>query len=298
MAELPADLITSGMLLSGMLFLLTEWGWLMKTNNTFRALILIFTVVGAAQGQSLERKVLWGEIAYIAHRGESGSAPENTLAAFRLAWELNADAVELDIHLSKDNRIVVIHDANTKRTSGQDFIVKNTDSELLRELDVGSFKDSFFKGERIPFLEEAIALIPPEKKLIIELKSGTDVLPFLQTIVIESGRIGQLVFIAFDWQTIVDAKHMFPHNPCYWLSSNKIEINTKISEAAAAGLDGLDLHFSAIDENLINRARQLKLDVMAWTVDNPEEAKRLIALGVKGITTNRTTFLRSQIAEK
>src|SRR5512145_1354795 len=114
----------------------------MKTNNTFRALILILAITGTVQAQSPEHKVNLEKIAFIAHRGESGSAPENSLAAFRLAWEVNADAVELDIHLSKDNRIVVIHDANTKKTSRQHFIIKNTDSEVLRKLDVGSFKDS------------------------------------------------------------------------------------------------------------------------------------------------------------
>jgi glycerophosphoryl diester phosphodiesterase len=257
----------------------------------------------------IERKVHWGKVKlnvhnpesdtmyFIAHRGESGSAPENTLAAFRLAWERNADAVELDIHLSKDNRIMVIHDGNTRRTSGKDFIVKDTDSDVLRTLDVGSFKDSIFRGEKIPFLEEAIDMIPSGKKLVIEIKSGADVLPWLGKLARGSEKAGQLVFIAFDWQVILEARNMFPDNPCYWLSSNKAEIIKKLGDAAAAGLTGLDLFHKVIDQDLMDRARALNLDIMAWTVDDQAEAKRLTELGVRALTTNQTGFLRTQIIE-
>jgi len=239
----------------------------------------------------------FGQTDFIAHRGESGLAPENTLAAFRLAWELNADAVELDIHVSKDNRVMVIHDGNTKRTSGKDLEVKNTLSDDLRKLDVGLFKDSAYRYEKIPFLEEAIAIIPKNKNLVIEIKSGEDVLPALEMIVTTTGKKEQLVFIAFGWNTILETKKLFPKNRCYWLSNNKKEVLEKMEDVAAAGLTGLDLHFLVIDEALMQKARQLNLDVIAWTVDNPVEAKRLSNLGVKSITTNRTAWLRSQMTE-
>src|SRR4030042_6528931 len=90
-----------------------------------------------------------GQVEIIAHRGASYLAPENTVASSMLAWELCSDAVEVDIYLSKDNRIMCIHDSNTKRTSGQDYVVKETDSGVLRKLDVGLFKDSKYKGEKI-----------------------------------------------------------------------------------------------------------------------------------------------------
>ena len=77
----------------------------------------------------------------IAHRGESFDAPENTLAAVNLAWERGADAVEIDVQLSKDNKIVVIHDENTKRTGGRNKLVKNQTLKELKELDVGIYRD-------------------------------------------------------------------------------------------------------------------------------------------------------------
>ena len=238
-----------------------------------------------------------GQVELIAHRGESGQAPENTLAAFRLAWESNADAVELDIHLSKDNRIMVIHDAGTKRTSGENFMIRETGSEILRKLDVGSFKDSLYKGEKIPFLDEVLPIIPSGKKLVIEIKSGADVLPALETLVQQFDKKEQLVFIAFGWEVIVKLKQLFPENKCYWLSSNKKEILDKIDAAVAANLDGLDLHYAAIDKDLMEKAAHANLEVIVWTVDDPAEAKRLIDLGIKGITTNRTAWLRPQLKQ-
>src|SRR5688572_23716502 len=77
----------------------------------------------------------------VAHRGESADAPENTLAAFKLAWERGVRAVELDVHLTKDDRLVVIHDADTKRTAGEKHVVKESLMEDLRQFDVGKWKN-------------------------------------------------------------------------------------------------------------------------------------------------------------
>lgn len=96
----------------------------------------------------------------IGHRGASHDAPENTLAAFKLGWEQGADAVELDIWLTKDGKIVCLHDADTKRTTG--VLKKAADSTLaeLRTLDAGTWKDAKWRGEKIPTLTEALAAIP------------------------------------------------------------------------------------------------------------------------------------------
>ncbi|NSW95450.1 MAG: hypothetical protein HPY62_12150 [Bacteroidales bacterium] len=142
------------------------------------------------------------QVEIIAHRGASFDAPENTVSAVKLAWEQGADAVETDIWLSKDNRIVCIHDANTKRTTGADYTIKETDSETLRSLDAGSFKDTRFKGEKIPFLEEVLAEVPRGKGLVIEIKCGREVIPILKKVLDKSGRNKNISIIAFDFQTI------------------------------------------------------------------------------------------------
>ena len=85
----------------------------------------------------------------IAHRGASHDAPENTLASVELGYEQGADAVEIDIHLSKDNRIMVNHDKDTKRTAGNNLTIKDSNSAELRKLDVGSWKNKKYKGEKM-----------------------------------------------------------------------------------------------------------------------------------------------------
>lgn len=235
------------------------------------------------------------QIEIIAHRGASYDAPENTVASVRLAWEQGADAVETDIWLSKDNRILCIHDANTKRTTGADYLVNETESETLRTLDAGSFKDPQYKGEKIPFLEEILAEVPKGKGLVIEIKCGREVIPILKKTLVKSGRNKNISIIAFDFQTITEAKSAFSGIPCYWLCSNADLYKKNINLAVAAGLDGVSLNNKIITEEISHQLKKLNLQLYAWTVDDDEEAKRLVKLGVKGITTNRPGWLRQRI---
>jgi len=234
---------------------------------------------------------------FIAHRGASFVAPENTLTAAKLGWELGADAVEIDIHISADNQVMVIHDKTTKRTCGETYTVNTTNSEELRKLDAGSRKDKKYKGENIPFLSEIILAIPEDKKLVVEIKCGSEVIPFLKKIIEEFGKSGQIIFISFGWQTILDAKNAFPDNNCYWLSYLKPGLKKKMNQAREFGLEGINLRHTIIDENLMSFANELNLEVFTWTVDDPIEAKRLIELGVSQITTNRPVWLKNEVAK-
>ncbi len=234
---------------------------------------------------------------FSSHRGSSLEAPENTIPSVLLGWEQGAEGVEIDIHLSKDNRLMVIHDGNTKRTSGMDYQVEDTHSDILRKLDVGAFKGEKFKGEKIPFLEEVIAVIPSGKRLIIELKSGTDCLPLLKKVIKKSKNKQDLRLIAFDFQTITAAKKMFPHVNCHWLLSGKEGLENKIVKAADNNLDGLDIRHSDIDKDVVAFAHKNKLKVLAWTVDDPSEALRLIDLGVDEIESNCVSCLKMRMAE-
>jgi glycerophosphoryl diester phosphodiesterase len=231
----------------------------------------------------------------IAHRGSSFTSPENTVAAAKLAWEQDADAVELDIYLSHDNRVMVMHDSNTKRTTGQTYPISETSSDVLRTLDAGSWKSDQYKGEKIPFLEEMIATMPANKKMVIEIKCGIEVLPALQQVVEECGKKDQLIFIAFGWEIILAAKQFFPSNKCYWLSSSATEVSAKMNKAAQKGLDGINLNYKIVDLETVNKAKELSLEVFSWTIDDLEVAKRLIQFGVSGITTNRPDLIRQSI---
>lgn len=240
---------------------------------------------------------LFAQPYYIAHRGASYLAPENTVASAQLAWELGADAVEIDIYLSSDNKIMVIHDNNTKRISGNkdNLLVRSTTSDRLRRVDAGLWKGEQFKGEKIPFLSEIIETVPEGKILVVEIKCGSEIIPELKKCIASSGKEEQMVFISFGWETIIDTKEAFPGNKCYWLSSDKSVLKKKIKEVAGNGLTGVNLHYSVIDKKIVRSAKAKGLDVLSWTIDDPAEAKRLIGIGVYGITTNRPAWLKNQL---
>src|SRR4051812_564859 len=142
-------------------------------------------------------------IEIIGHRGASYDAPENTVASFKLGWEQQADADELDIYLSKDGQVVVMHDASTKRTAGLDRKIVDQTLEELKTLDAGSWKGPQWKGEKIPTLAEALATMPEGKRFFIEIKTGPEILPALEKVLKESGKKPeQLVIIGFGYEAV------------------------------------------------------------------------------------------------
>lgn len=240
---------------------------------------------------------LLGQQTFIAHRGASYLAPENTVAAANLAWELGADAVEIDVYLTKDNRVMALHDKNTRRTTGgkKSLAIKDTPSLVLRDLDVGSWKDEKYKGEKIPLISEIIETVPDGKNLVVEIKTGSEILPHLRREIEKSGKLDQMIFICFGWKTILDTKKEFPENACYWLSSLKQGLKKKMEKAAEAGLEGVNLNYKIIDEDVVQMAKELNLEVLTWTVNDPETAKKMTKLGVTGITTDRPKWLKQEM---
>ncbi len=244
------------------------------------------------------------KVAYIAHRGASHLAPENTVASANLAWEKKADAVEIDVYLSQDGKIVVIHDGTTKRTGGTELKVAASTAQQLRQLDVGSFKDAAYAGERIPLLEEVIATVPPQRKLFVEIKCGPDVLAPLQKMIEQSGKCDQIVIIAFDFETVKASKKRMPDIPTYWLVGTRKDKETEtwiphstklVDDLAGTGLDGLNVHWAGVTEEFAKAVHDAGLGLYVWTVNDPVEAARLAKLGVQGITTDRPGWLRGQL---
>jgi glycerophosphoryl diester phosphodiesterase len=241
----------------------------------------------------------------IAHRGASHDAPENTLAAFKLAWEQKADAVELDIWLTKDGKIVCLHDDNTKRIAGRDHKVADQMLAELRVLDAGKWKSRQWVGEKIPTLDEALATIPNGKRLFIEIKCGPEMLPELERVFNASGKKPQqLVIIAFSFTVASLVKAKFPAIEVSWLYNWKKDTGDKftrdqlITKAREAKLDGLDVQFKGpIDAAFVTKVKSAGLKLYVWTVDQPVTAKQLMAAGVDGITTNRPEWLRQKLAE-
>lgn len=233
----------------------------------------------------------------IAHRGASGRAPENTLAAVRLAWEMDADAVEVDIHGTADGRAVVIHDPTTRRTTGVPGRVAARTLAQLQSLDAGSFHDPIWQGERIPALREVLATVPSGKRLVIELKAGPELLAPLEEDLAATGLPhAQVVLIVFDRDLAVLAKSRLPAVGVLWLGDPRRRalhrrpsgvVRRMAAQAREFGLDGVDLFaHRCLNARLVDEIHALGLLVFVWTVNRPRPCERLLRAGVDGITTN------------
>ena len=239
----------------------------------------------------------------IAHRGASQDAPENTLAAFQQAWEQGADAIELDIHLSKDGKIAVIHDKDTARVAGVKHEVARLTWEELQTIDVGSHKNPSFRNERIPTLEPILARVPEGKRALIEIKCGPEILPELQRVIsVSTLKPKQVAIIAFDAEILRQSKMRMPALSHYLLVDYKRDalgrppkVTSAIQRAKAAGLDGLSIkHEWPIDPKFVKLVKSEGLHLIAWTVNDTAAAKRLTDAGVDGITTDRPGWLRKE----
>lgn len=240
----------------------------------------------------------------VAHRGASHDAPENTLASIRLAWRQNADAAEFDIYLSRDGKVVVLHDKDTKRVAGVDRPVAEQTLAELRQLDVGRWKGPRFAGERIPTLAEMLAAVPPGKRVFIEVKTGAEIVPALCRD-LDAARLkpAQTAVISFNAEVIAAVKRARPELQAYWIVSLKPAKGKRpptaeavIERAKAARADGVDLSASeALDRDYAAKVKAAGLQLHVWTVNDAAVARRMHALGVASITTDRPGWLRERL---
>ena len=244
----------------------------------------------------------------IGHRGASYEAPENTLASIQLAWEQHADAVEFDVYLSRDGQIVLIHDKDTERTGGLKKGVVEQTADELRQLDVGRWKDPRYTGERIPLLSEALATIPTDKRVFIEVKCGPEIVPELKRVLAASRKpAAATAIISFQAPVIAACKQALPQCKAYWIVGLKRDKVTGEWPHTAASLiktakelhaDGLDLQaVELIDRPFGEAIRQAGLELCVWTVNDVRLARAMLAAGVQGITTDRPGWLRAELAK-
>ena len=235
----------------------------------------------------------------IAHRGASYDAPENTLASIRLAWEQGADAVEVDVHLSCDNRVVVIHDADTKRIAGVKRLVRKLTFADLQKLDCGRWKSPKFAGERLALLEDVVATIPSGKRMLVEIKTGPEIVPHFPPVPTN------VAPISFDLEAVTAMKAVRPELQCYWVVGWRRDWKRggwlpkpaqMIDQALAKNLDGLDVGANGpVTAAFLKKAHAAGLKVYVWTVDSIPKARRLRAAGIDGIATNRPGWMRANL---
>ena len=225
----------------------------------------------------------------IAHRGASAHAPENTMAAFQLAMDIHADGIELDVMLSKDGHVVVVHDNTVDRTTNGSGRVKDMTLEELKSLDAGG-------GEKIPTLEEVFDRFGGQCLINIELKNYSSIFDSLPLDVAKLVKLHDLsdsvLLSSFNAFNLPRVRRR--------LAGVKLGLITDSGKARNwiwrfFHYDSLHPYFSDVDEVLVSALHAKGKQINVWTVDDPDEIRRLASLDVDGIITNDPVLARETL---
>ena len=248
------------------------------------------------RGRRLGRVSHLGDIEIIGHRGYAARAPENTLVSLDAALTAGAPAVEFDVHVASCGTPVVIHDETLDRTTDGDGPVSRQTVEQLRTLDAGTWFDPGFAGERIPTLAETLDRVAgrahhiyPEVKGIRE---PSDIDGIVQ-IVRDSAMSARTTFISIDWSILEHIRARDADMRIGFIVETADLFAEALSRAVADPAAILDLnHEIALeDPSVVKRAKDEGVEVVTWTVNEPDEATRLRQAGVAGFTTDHVDRL-------
>ncbi|MCY3740579.1 MAG: glycerophosphodiester phosphodiesterase family protein [Candidatus Poribacteria bacterium] len=224
----------------------------------------------------------------IAHRGASGSAPENTLAAFKKALEIGVDAVELDLHGTADGEIVVIHDSTLDRTTDLHGRINETTLETIQNADAGGWFDTEFAGEPIPTLTEALACIGKETIAVLEIKD-----PLIAEAVVakihETHTLDVVVVISFYTAVLQTIRALEPRIATGWLIGNSDKHVSPIQLCQQLGELGsslLNVNHELITAEFAYEVLRRGVALWCWTVDDIARMREMQRFGVQGITSN------------
>ncbi len=237
----------------------------------------------------------------VAHRGASGHAPENTIAAFQLALDTNVDGIELDVHMALDGSIVVIHDSTVDRTTNGKGRVGKMTLEQLKSVDAGSWFNAAFpqkarsgyEGQRIPTLSEVMELVRGRARLYIEMKSPDLYPDSLQPELLRIVRLHEMehdvVFLSFNRRALRKMRHLDAGIPTALLISRLVGDPVKAAVSLGAGTA---VSYKLLAPTLVRKIRSAGLGLITWTVDNSEDIARMIDAGVDAIITNYPDRMR------
>jgi glycerophosphoryl diester phosphodiesterase len=227
----------------------------------------------------------------IAHRGASGTFPENTLSAFRAAIDAGADMCELDVQLTRDGAVVVIHDDTVERTTDGNGEVAKLTLEELKRLDAGAkFKGGAIKGERIPTLDEVFDVTAGKCGLNIELKAA-GVEAQVAQIMQARNAFGDSIVSSFNWDYLKNIQQLHFNIRVGLLAEEKpVDL---MMNAVAMRAHSINPRWDMVTADLCKAAHERGLMVYTWTVDSDARMRALIECGVDGIMTNFPERLRT-----
>jgi len=226
-----------------------------------------------------------------AHRGASAHAPENTIASFELAIQQGADGLELDVKLSADGQVVVIHDQTVDRTTGESGRVKDLSAKDLRALDVGSFFSKEYSGEKVPLLAEVLETLGKRTYINIELTNYATrrdhLVESVCMLVKKFGLQKRVMFSSFLASNLKSARNYIPEIPLGLLAYPSILGSWHRSfEFAFGNYEALHPYVKDVNRHQVNRVHRLGKRIHVWTVNAESDLRRLFQWGVDAVFTD------------
>jgi len=238
--------------------------------------------------------------AIYAHRGASAHAPENTLSSFNLAVKQNADGIEFDVKLTRDGKVIVLHDMTLDRTTTGKGAYKNYSFEELRKFDAGSWFSSDFSGEKLPLLEEVFDAVGSKLAINIELTNynsiGDGLVEAVSRLVNALKDSSRVMFSSFSARNLRKAKFLCPKIPCGLLTmpgitgwwAREITVRSDV-------YDALHPYYRDVHPGLLKKVHQMNKQLNVWTVNDPDEIKRLGGMGVNMIMTDDPALAKATL---
>jgi glycerophosphoryl diester phosphodiesterase len=269
--------------------------WNMSAKRFAGLALLISLVAGLTISILIDRLNPEDNTQIIAHRGASADAPENTLAAMELAIHQGADWVEIDVQETAEGEVVVIHDSDLKKVGGSGLRVFQAPLEELQSVDIGSWMDPTFSDQRVPTLQQVLALCKDRINIVIELKYyglETQLEQSVADIVDTAGMSSQIVVMSLHYAGVQTMKSIRPEWRVGLLSSVAMGDVTRLE------VDFLAINANFASRSFIRRAHRQHKKVLVWTVNDPVSMSAMMSKGVDGIITDKPLLASKILRER
>ena len=228
-----------------------------------------------------------GNTKIVAHRGVSGLEMENSIAAFVAAGNRSYTGIETDVHVTKDQQIIVIHDDTTLRVTGVDKVVEESTLAELQAIPLYDMQEGTSRTDlHMPLLNEYIDICKKyEKTAVLELKNAMtpDDIRKIVGIIEDCGYLEEVIFISFSWENCVTLRQFLPSQRVQFLTK---ECDEELMEKLVANKLDLDIHYQALTKEMIDALHAKGIIVNCWTVNDKESGEQLASWGIDYITTN------------
>jgi len=240
-------------------------------------------------------------IRVIAHRGFSGQAPENTLVAIRQAIEVGADMVEIDVTVTADGHVILLHDETLDRTTDGQGSPTSMTLDEIRELDAGSWFAPEYAGEGIPTLTEALETVKDRILINVEIKSEAvehGVVPKVAALIVEHEMLDQVVVSSFSPEALRLMKITDPAVITATLFNKELHTDRDPLEIIQeVGSRGFNISGKRLTAAMVERCHRHGIPVAVYTVNEPDEIRRLIELGVNAVFTDHPDLMIEVLAK-